>query len=148
MLPQPVMKILSDPLAFDLARLPEEPRIVICQYGGPSKPMSKRVERRSYPGVDHLLAAQTAVQDGRFKYLVSADGREELYDLVADPGEVDNIIDTHAAEAERLAAALASWTESVPLYEPSEAEAAPELDPAVLEALRSLGYVGGEQSED
>ena len=101
---------------------------------------------RRDPGFDRqrFLRQLRAVVGPRYKYIWSSDGRDELYDLQQDAGELHNLIDLLPKEAERLAARLESWLEVVPQYEPSNSHISPELDPKVLEALRGLGYVGGQ----
>ena len=50
------------------------------------------------------LRAWTALTDGRWKYVFLAyEGREQLFDLAADPGELHDLADTeeHAQELER-----------------------------------------------
>ena len=53
-----------------------------------------------------------AMRDGKWKFYVNPDGsRRELYDVVADPGEVDNRADVETKRAESMAGAtLAYWT--------------------------------------
>ena len=64
-----------------------------------------------------------------------ADGRVELYDLAADPGEQrDRSGDT--AEVEALTTALAEWERQA-----SSPPAASGHDPRLIEKLRGLGYV-------
>ena len=61
------------------------------------------------------LAGPRAVVDNRYKLVVDgtkASGRE-LFDLRADPAEKTNVIATHSAEAEKLAAILETWQRSV-----------------------------------
>ena len=70
--------------------------------------------------------------DGR-QHLISAP-RPELFDVVADPGERDNLIEELPVEAERLAAALALHVRPL--------EELPRIDPADADRLRALGYVG------
>ena len=57
--------------------------------------------------------------DNRFKLVLDAGSRSggeasrELFDLRADPAEKNNLIAAHPAEAERLAARLRAWQQSV-----------------------------------
>jgi hypothetical protein len=90
----------------------------------------------------HRIQPQIAAQDGRFKYIASADGERELYDLLTDSGELCNVIDAKPAEAERLSAFIERWHEGTPRYRPPEGEAIREMSPDLIEALRSLGYLG------
>jgi arylsulfatase A-like enzyme len=50
------------------------------------------------------------IRDGPWKLLMENDGtRIELYNIAANPLEVDNLADTHAEVAARLARELAGW---------------------------------------
>ena len=79
------------------------------------------------------------VEQGPWRYILRANGVEELYQIYDDPGERDNLVAAHPDVAlrfrdlaePRLAAYLAA--------ESAESE---ELSPEVLEGLRALGYVG------
>ncbi|MEZ6013518.1 MAG: sulfatase [Planctomycetota bacterium] len=80
-----------------------------------------------------------ALQDGRWKFVwhQQDEAASELYDLVTDPAELDNLYAPDHPEAKRLAAQLAA-------LDPSRVEAPADngADPNA-EALQSLGY-GGE----
>ncbi|MCK4303348.1 MAG: sulfatase, partial [Candidatus Eisenbacteria sp.] len=127
---------------LELADCPEEPRVVITECGGPHAATRRRAQQRDNPIVLHRIQPQIAAQDGRFKYIISADGERELYDLFTDPGELHNLIDVEPAEAERLEAFIEHWHESTPRYQPSDEDEIREMEPDVIEALRSLGYLG------
>jgi hypothetical protein len=79
------------------------------------------------PSVDRL---------GLFKFIAPSDGgAPELYFLQDDPAEAHNRAPDEAAAVQRLLAHLQT--------EQAEAAApAAELDPAVVEGLRALGYFG------
>ena len=55
---------------------------------------------------DAVERALDAVRGPRYKLISGSDGGEELYDLVADPGETKNLADAKPAELERLRKAL------------------------------------------
>jgi arylsulfatase A-like enzyme len=97
-------------------------------------------ERRQLPESYQRLigsTAQYAVQDARYKLILSEPGRRsELYDLGADPGESRNLADASPAERDRLRAALDAWLADTPAAAPGDGVA-----PEKLEALRALGYV-------
>jgi len=86
-----------------------------------------------------------AVRFDGMKFIRSlVSGRDELYDLVADPGETRSLIGFDEERAERGRQAL-SEMEAVQhaireCYGAEEGEA-PAPDPAVLERLKSLGYI-------
>jgi N-acetylgalactosamine-6-sulfatase len=53
------------------------------------------------------------IREGRWKLLMENDGSGvELYDIVKNPLEVDNLADTHPDVASRLARRLAAWKEN------------------------------------
>jgi arylsulfatase A-like enzyme len=118
-------------------------RVVVTEYGG-ARDILERIRELDDAEVNHRAQPQVAAQDGRYKYIASADGQRELYDLVSDPTELHNVIDARPAEAERLARHLDQWREAVPVYQPSHPDARPMMDPEVADALRGLGYLGGE----
>jgi len=70
-------------------------------------------DRGSFASVENL--PDLAVRDGRWKLLCEYDGtRAELYDLVADPAEKNNLAAAQPAEAKRLTAAALAWHRSMP----------------------------------
>ncbi len=88
--------------------------------------------------------ALVAAVGPRFKLIRASDGSEELFDLHSDPDELRPLTRTEvepAALAE-LEAALARLLAEQP--GPLGAEANRPDDPAAVEALRALGYVGEE----
>ena len=123
-------------------------RYAVTEYNGPSPEMFNRIDNRYTDTLRHRVQPQTAVQDERFKYMESADGTLELYDLVGDPGELNNIIGDAPEEARRLAAYLEQWRETVPVYDSKSTTRPAVMDPAVREALESLGYLVGDEGGD
>ncbi|HET7743268.1 MAG TPA: sulfatase [Gaiellaceae bacterium] len=79
------------------------------------------------------------VRDVQHKLIWRSDGKHELYDLTADPGERSNRVLSEPALAGRLIGELDAWEQSL------EADAlgtsAAEYDDEVLERLRGLGYI-------
>jgi len=121
-------------------------RVVVSEYVGAGPETRDRIRRHNPndPVVAMRALPQIAAQDGRFKYIVSANGRRELYDLQADPGELHNLIDTHPAQAQRLADALDQWYDDVPVYQPSTPAVTAGIDHELSKSLRSLGYLDEE----
>ncbi len=77
------------------------------------------------------------VREGRLKYVVGPEeGSHELFDLEADPGEVENLFRPDRPEALRLAERIAAWRKA---FE-TEGES-PELTDEVRRGLEALGYV-------
>ncbi len=83
---------------------------------------------------------QVTVFDGRFKYIRrQPDGREWLFDLLADPAEVNDLSASRAADRQRLSQGLDAWLESQ--HNLGTAEWDVDLDPEVEARLRELGYL-------
>jgi arylsulfatase A-like enzyme len=93
-------------------------------------------------------AGLEAVRTPRFKYVRDRAGREELYDLSQDPSEGNSLCpDLEGDSCAALRERLASWRDEVEeaarrlaLPEPEPAQ----LDDALVERLRELGYVDDE----
>lgn len=79
---------------------------------------------------------QVGLRSARWKYIVTA-GREELYDLAADPDESHDLAGAEPRTVRRLRAELRAQLERYPLniLDPGE------IDPVLLERLRALGYL-------
>ena len=61
------------------------------------------------------LSPMLAIRDGRWKLLMNPDrSRVELYDLTADPTELDNLADRHPDLVDRMGARLLSWKSTLP----------------------------------
>ena len=56
-----------------------------------------------------------SVRDGDFKYIWSSDGRDELYNIREDPGELNNIIESEPEKESELRSLL---SEQLPGFEP------------------------------
>lgn len=79
------------------------------------------------------------IRTDRHKYIWASDGRHELYDLQADPDEVQNLIAHSTDVAASLDRQLRQWCAG---FEPAvPSHRAPEFDRATIERLRALGYL-------
>ena len=81
------------------------------------------------------------VVDGRWKLIQTT--RPELYDLIADPTESSNLLETHSDEASRLLNQLQQILTDQ-LREGVESQVA--VDAETLRKLESIGYVGGSEA--
>lgn len=64
---------------------------------------------------------------------------EELYDLRADPGETENLVDDRPDVARSLSDRLSTWVEARP--DPGSGRASTGADEAALERLEDMGYI-------
>lgn len=79
-----------------------------------------------------------ALQSGRYKYLLRTEGRDELFDLAADPYETRNLIESHRPVARDLRRRIRTMVAGFR----SEAPDAPlSAGPETQERLRALGYL-------
>lgn len=122
-----------------------EGRIVISECFGAEPSLRPRLLAKNDPELRHRATMQIAVVDSRFKYLRSADGTRELYDLVNDPGELQNLEYSHWKEAQRLDRYVEQWLRAVPKHVPKPGGEGAKPDRELLETLRALGYVGGDE---
>jgi len=87
-----------------------------------------------------------SVTDNRWQYIHTA--RPELYDLRADPGQLNNVIDDHAAVASGLHTRLMDLVhEPIPAFVETSTDQASDFDEADRARMESLGYIGGGVNE-
>ena len=105
--------------------------------GGPREPGDERYQYcESLTPTKYQANGLWGLVGDRWKYIQTT--KRELYDLRADPQELDNVVSSHPLVARELAERLAEHF--------SDAEgtgSAVDLDDETLARLRSLGYVGG-----
>jgi len=58
------------------------------------------------------------VRTDEYKYIWTSDGRDELYNIRLDPGELENIIEDVPEKANELKALLIEWLNSFEAYRP------------------------------
>ena len=90
-----------------------------------------------YPKINYGWAELRAIRTKRWKYVRAP--KPELYDLMQDPSETNNVIQVHSAEVQRFEAQLKTTMGR----EGSEKVETSSLDPHTLDQLKSLGYVSG-----
>ena len=102
--------------------------------------------------IGHGSGVMVSLRSGRWKLILNEVGsqllerpRVELFDLEADPGESKNVADAHPDVVERLEARIATFIADHRRGASGQDEAV--MDPEVLEQLRKLGYVEGEEDE-
>jgi Tfp pilus assembly protein PilF len=91
-----------------------------------------------YPKLHFGWSPLTALQDRRFQLIQSSD--PELYDLVRDPQQQENLFETSSEIAERMTRELESLVEQLG-QGAVDAASAPDAD--TIAKLAALGYVAG-----
>ena len=85
-----------------------------------------------------------AARNGQSKYILTSNATDELYDLVRDPMEEENLCPDHRCPPDHpLRTIIGEWLERTPAYEPTTAAAgiSDQHDQEAMEKLRSLGYI-------
>jgi arylsulfatase A-like enzyme len=132
------------PTLVELAGLPammpeaiDEGRSLVDEWAGPGTRVPAPPARFSGGNLYGLPAA--LVEDGPWRFLLRANGMQELYDVTRDPLERNNVASANPAAAEQyrlmlepqLAALMHTGTGATPQ----------KMTPEQLEAMKSLGYV-------
>lgn len=115
---------------FEGQSQPYPDRHIFCQSLGPTVYMA-----------NSLLG----VINNRYKYIQTT--RPELYDLIEDPQELDNLIDKQSNRARIMKDKLQQILELI-VRDEASSDAKHELDEQSRKRLESLGYLGGSISED
>jgi tetratricopeptide (TPR) repeat protein len=106
---------------------------------GAAEPERPVYAETDYPRRGFGWSALASWRVDRFLFVQAP--RRELYDTVADPGELHDLAPARSALADRLAAQLAEFrARSSPGAVPRASTA---VDPALAERLAALGYVSG-----
>jgi choline-sulfatase len=95
-------------------------------------------EETLYPKINMGWAELRGVRTDKWKYVRAP--KPELYDLLHDPGETKNVIDSHPEQFGTLEAQLKALSR---VSEGGETVSASQVDAHTLEQLKSLGYLSG-----
>jgi arylsulfatase A-like enzyme/Flp pilus assembly protein TadD len=104
----------------------------------------RHVYCESFTATKYHANSLLAIVSDRYKYIQTT--RPELYDLVEDAAESNNLVEQRGPQATMMKNSLAEMLEqSVRNDSP---ESAGEMDARAISRLQSLGYVGGAVTED
>ncbi len=118
-------------------------RAAIIEYNAPNRShidaaQQKRLRMDRTPFESTIYG----IRQGPWKYITYRDGRQELFNVVQDRGETENLVQAHPAVVERLTAELHRWRAGLVPYQASGADSGmEETDEATLSRLRELGYL-------
>jgi len=115
-------------------------------FNGHSQPYPDRhIYCQSLGPTIYMANSLLGVVNDSYKYIQTT--RPELYDLIEDPQELDNIIDSQSNKARIMKDELQQIMELTVRNE-APSDATHELDEQSRKRLESLGYLGGDISED
>ncbi len=94
----------------------------------------------TYPDFDFSVYDRQllGIRSKERKFIWASDGKHELYDLLKDPREGNNLFETEKEAADALHARLLAWYGALEKRETTEAGA--QVDREITEKLRALGY--------
>jgi arylsulfatase A-like enzyme len=100
-----------------------------------------QIMKTKYPDFDttKIDYPMRAIRTDEYKFIWSVGYEKQLYNLVIDPKEINNIVDRKTNERDKYLAMLKKWTDQLP--SPKDSSFMVGKDPQSLEILRSLGYV-------
>jgi arylsulfatase A-like enzyme len=153
---RPVMNFDLFPTVLELTGVPPPPGLV-SRARSLLDPQADRVRFAEEPsfstvGIDAVLAEHPdfdpspwqrrlrSLIDGTTKFIWGSDGRHQLFDLAADPGETRNQVEALPDKAREMEQAIGAYHDSLALCE-SSAPAATPVSPEERRRLESLGYV-------
>lgn len=115
---------------------PDDSREVFAEYLSPRV----NVLQRAFPGHDWSAfdRALRAIRTGRHKFIQASDGRDELYDIEADPGESHNLVAQQPDVVDDLRRRLEDWVATV--QRPVAGREA-DMQADTRRVLEGLGYI-------
>ena len=115
-------------------------RSLLSLVEGRATDSASNIYAESYPPLLHFgWNLLRSLQSRGWKYIETT--RPELYDTRADPKELKNLFATHRAQAQEMSDRLRTLVGRYTPATSATATAIAPTDPALLESLRSLGYV-------
>jgi arylsulfatase A-like enzyme/Flp pilus assembly protein TadD len=134
----PVQLVDVAPTILAALGVPAPPAVRGADLLAPGGPPARPVFSESiYPRLHFGWSDLASIIEGRHHYIHGPD--PELYDLVADPRETDDLIGSQGERAAQLAAELERYDRTIA---PPSA-----VDPETERRLASLGYLGGAISD-
>jgi arylsulfatase A-like enzyme len=120
--------------------LPAE-RGLHASYAWPVQMLDLIGEEAEDPAFQRFHRVMRAGIQGRHKIIRDSTGREQVFDVVADPGELHPLEEVDPELRERLRALAGDPARPSRWEVPAEDREQPDWDPAEADALRTLGYL-------
>ncbi len=115
----------------------DEGRSLASRWG--TDPEAEQAVAPRFAGGNLYDLPAVLMEDGPWRFILRANGAQELYDVTADPEERHNLALQNPEVAERYRRALEPRLAT--FLSGGSADGPAEISPETLEALRSLGYV-------
>ncbi|EMA06588.1 sulfatase [Haloarcula vallismortis ATCC 29715] len=112
----------------------------IAEYIAP-QPSMDALEKRVGDLPEHVHTydrSLRAIRTDRYKYIRGSDGTTELYDVQVDPGETNDLSDTHEDVVADLDTTLDEWLDS---FEQADPTGATTMSADAKDRLEDLGYL-------
>jgi len=112
----------------------------VAEYMAP-QPSMDALEKRvgDLPDPVHTYdRSLRAIRTDQYKYIRGSDGTTELYDIQSDPGETNDLSDTHEAVVADLDTTLEEWLDS---FEQADPAGATTMSADAKARLEDLGYL-------
>jgi len=138
----PVSLVDLAPTALTWAGLPVPAEL----KGEPLSPVPSPVERILFAEEDHQCMILTAVRQGSFKLVRANSGNPrgipevQLFDLSTDPRELNDLADREPSRRKDMLALIEAGPDKVTARRPPSPTKEVDVDPALKEQLKSLGY--------
>ncbi len=143
LLPEPGASSVTSTRSTDSAPTSTPERVAVVELVGVASPLldwavklDPQFDRGPFDGI------YRAIRKGPWKYIVNPDGREELYNVPQDPGELTDLAQDRRDVTQRMARALRAWLKRTKPYPGlGEGRSMSGLDDEARRRLRHLGYV-------
>jgi arylsulfatase A-like enzyme len=99
---------------------------------------TQRIPQHMLPELKKVDLGYKSIRDNRFKYIISSNGKEELYNIGHDPFELKNISSTNPEKTKHLKSTL---EKTIDIQYFGEIPEKKKIDGEVLERLKALGYL-------
>ena len=118
-------------------RVRQRPQFAVSEDLAPQMWLLNTVQGANERGLQHDRQLRAYITLAH-KYIWASNGQEELYDWTVDPGEMNNLINDEPGIAGALRSRLDEW---VSAHGSASEQPTGEIDDAVMERLKGLGYI-------
>ncbi|MBI5182946.1 MAG: sulfatase [Nitrospinae bacterium] len=142
----PNLEYMGKPFGKSLLphRIKDDPNpreFTFAEYERPINPIRRLNDR--YPKFDMSIYDYSLkmIRSNTFKYIKRSDGKDELYNLIQDPKELNNIISLYTDKGREFEERLYNWISLLSLGCPEIVIGSYEFDEDIKRLLQGLGYL-------